>query len=198
MWQPIPVAAQVQLGREATAGAAQRLSVLPPLAPAACWWARTTVASSICSRSSAAPLPAKAVNTASNTPRSRQRAKRRQTVFHRPYRSGIARQLAPSRARHRMPSRWRRASWLGRPRAVASNGPTSFHSASVKSPRATSFSRYSKGGRTDEHDYGAFRPHGLVLVQLTYSVQQLPHFYLLPRCRQSTRLKMWTGGQRAG
>src|SRR3954469_11916493 len=69
-WQPIRVAAQVQLGREAAAGAAQRLSVLPPLAPAACWWARTTVASSICSRSSAAPLPARAANTASNRPRS--------------------------------------------------------------------------------------------------------------------------------
>ena len=161
--QPIRVAAQVQLGREATAGAAQRLSVLPPLAPAACWWARTTVASSICSRSSAAPLPARAANTASNRPRSRQRAKRRQTVFHRPYRSGIARQPAPSRARHRMPSSCRRVSWLGRPRSVASNGPTSSHSASVRSPRATPFSRYSKGGRTDEHDYGAFRPHGLAL-----------------------------------
>src|SRR3954453_17719060 len=75
-WQPIRVAAQVQLGREAAAGAAQRLSVLPPLAPAACWWARTTVASSICSRSSAAPLPARAANTASNRPTARPRAKR--------------------------------------------------------------------------------------------------------------------------
>jgi hypothetical protein len=160
--QPVRVTAQVQLGREATAGAAQCLSVLPPLAPAACWWARTTVASSICSRSSPAPLPARAANTASNRPRSRQRAKRRQTVFHRPYRSATARQLAPSRARHRMPSRWRRVAWLGRPRSVASIGSTSSHSTSVRSPRATPFSRYCKGGKTGEHDYGALRPHGLV------------------------------------
>src|SRR3954451_3414543 len=85
--QAVRVAAQVQFGREAPARAAQRLAVLPPFAPSARWWARMTVASTICSRSSAAPLPASAANTASNTPRSRQRAKRRQTVFHLPYRS---------------------------------------------------------------------------------------------------------------
>jgi hypothetical protein len=54
------------------------------LAPAACWCARITVLSSICTRSSAKPLSAKAAKTAPNTPRSRQRAKRRQTVFHFP------------------------------------------------------------------------------------------------------------------
>jgi hypothetical protein len=82
--QAARVAAQVELGREAAARAAQGLTVPPPLAPAACWCARIVVPSSICSRSSAAPLPAKAANRASNTPRSRQRAKRRQTVFHLP------------------------------------------------------------------------------------------------------------------
>jgi hypothetical protein len=82
--QTAGVAAQVQLGREAPARAAQGLTVLPPLAPAACWWARIVVPSSIWTRSSAAPLPAKAAKTASNGPRSRQRAKRRQTVFHFP------------------------------------------------------------------------------------------------------------------
>ncbi len=159
--QAVRVAAQVKLGGEAPARAAQRLPVLSSFAPAACWWARTTVASTICRRSSAAPLAARAANTASKTPRSRQRAKRRHTVFHFPYRSGMARQLAPSRARHRMPSRCRRFSRHGLPRSIASSGPTISHSASVRSPEATSFSRRGKGGRTTERDRGALRPHGL-------------------------------------
>jgi hypothetical protein len=146
--QAAGVAAEVQLGREPAARSAQGLTVPPPFAPAACWWARIVVPSSICSRSSAAPLPARAWNTASNTPRSRQRAKRRQTVFRLPYRSGMVRQRAPSRARHRMPSRRRRFSRPGRPRSVDSSGPTSPHSASVRSPEATPSSRYRKGGRT--------------------------------------------------
>jgi site-specific DNA recombinase len=82
--QAAGIAAQVQLGREPAARAAQRLTVLPPLAPAACWWARMTVPSSICTRSSAAPLSARAAKSASDTPRSRQRAKRRQRLFHFP------------------------------------------------------------------------------------------------------------------
>ena len=112
------------------------------------------VPSSIRSRSSAAPLPARAANTASNTPRSRQRAKRRQTVFHFPYRSGMVRQRAPSRARHRMPSSIRRLSrlgWPGHPCFRARNGPTSSHSASMRSPAAI------------PPDLGAIRPHGLEL-----------------------------------
>src|SRR5688500_8608891 len=113
--QAAGVAAQVQLGGEPAARASQGLTVLPPLAPAACWWARTTVLSSICKRSSAAPLPARAAKSASSTPRSRQRANRRQTVFHFPYRSGTARQRAPSRARHRVPSRTGRLSCPGGP-----------------------------------------------------------------------------------
>jgi hypothetical protein len=82
--QAARVAAQVELGREPATGTAQRLVLLPPLAPAACWCARTVVLSSICTRSSAAPLPARAAKSASNTPRSRQRANRRQTLFHLP------------------------------------------------------------------------------------------------------------------
>ena len=155
------VAAQVELGREPAPRAAQRLALLPPFAPAACWWARIVVPSSICNRSSAAPLPAKAANRASNTPRSRHRAKRRQTVFHLPYRSGMVRQRAPSRARHRIPSRCRRFSCPGRPRPADSNGPTSSHSAFVRSPEATPSSHRLKGGRTLNPSPGALRPHGL-------------------------------------
>jgi hypothetical protein len=119
------------------------------------------VPSIICKRSSAAPLPARAASTASNTPKSRQRANRRQTVFHLPYRSGIARQRAPSRARHRMPSRCRRLSCPGRPRPATSSGPASSHSVSVRSPRATPFPHCRKGGKTAEHYRSAVRPHGL-------------------------------------
>lgn len=43
--QPVAVGTQVDLRREAAARAAKRLGQLPPFAPAACWWARTTVLS---------------------------------------------------------------------------------------------------------------------------------------------------------
>ena len=82
--QATGVAAQVELGREAAPRAAQGPAIPPPLAPAACWWVRIEIPSSICTRLPAAPHSARAANTASNTPRSRQRANRRQTVFHLP------------------------------------------------------------------------------------------------------------------
>ena len=46
----IPVGLEVDLGREATPGAAQRLPALPPFAPAAETCARTMVESNICTR----------------------------------------------------------------------------------------------------------------------------------------------------
>ena len=46
----IPVGLEVDLGREAAPGAAQRLAALPPFAPAAETWARTMVESNICTR----------------------------------------------------------------------------------------------------------------------------------------------------
>ena len=49
-WQALEVADQVDLGREPASGAAERLAVLPPLAPAAETCARTTVPSNICTR----------------------------------------------------------------------------------------------------------------------------------------------------
>ena len=45
--QAIEIGLEMDLGREAPAGAAQSLAILPPLAPAAETWARTTVESSI-------------------------------------------------------------------------------------------------------------------------------------------------------
>jgi hypothetical protein len=46
----IPVGFEVDLGREPTPGAAERLPALPPFAPAAETWARTMVESNICTR----------------------------------------------------------------------------------------------------------------------------------------------------
>jgi hypothetical protein len=48
--QAIEINLEVDLRREAPARAAQRLAVLPPLAPAAETCARTTVESNICTR----------------------------------------------------------------------------------------------------------------------------------------------------
>jgi hypothetical protein len=49
-WIAIPIGLEVDLGREPTPGAAQRLPALPPFAPAAETWARTMVESNICTR----------------------------------------------------------------------------------------------------------------------------------------------------
>ena len=46
----VEIGLQVDLGREAAARAAERLTLLPPFAPAAETWARTTVESNICTR----------------------------------------------------------------------------------------------------------------------------------------------------
>jgi hypothetical protein len=65
------VGASVDLGAQAAAGAAQALGMRPPFcrrAPAACWWARTMVESTISHSMSASPL--KAWNISANTPRS--------------------------------------------------------------------------------------------------------------------------------
>jgi hypothetical protein len=48
-WQATEVGLQVNLGRETATRAAKRLIMLPPFAPAAETWARTTVESNICS-----------------------------------------------------------------------------------------------------------------------------------------------------
>ena len=46
----IKIGLQVDFGGEAAARAAERLTLLPPFAPAAETWARTTVLSNICTR----------------------------------------------------------------------------------------------------------------------------------------------------
>ena len=67
-WQATEIGLQVDLGRETATRAAQRLIVLPPFAPAAETWARTTVESNICTRSAVSLNAANASKKASKVP----------------------------------------------------------------------------------------------------------------------------------
>jgi hypothetical protein len=89
----VEIGLQVDLGREAAARAAEGLTVLPPFAPAAETWARTTVESNICTKWAEEDSEARWSKKASNTPALLSRSKRFQTLFHLPKRSGSARQL---------------------------------------------------------------------------------------------------------
>jgi hypothetical protein len=84
----------VDLGGEPTARPPERLPFLPPFAPAADTWARTTVESNIWIRCAEALMPASASKKASKTPALLSRSNRFQTLFQGPKRSG--------KARHRM------------------------------------------------------------------------------------------------
>lgn len=131
--------AEVELGREAAAGAAEGLGAAPFFAPAALWCARTVVPSRKCSAQSSSPAASasawSAAKARSQTPARCQRRKREYTVFHGPNRSGRSRQGAPVAKRQRMPSTTVRSSARGRPRPVGgggSNGRSRSHRASVK------------------------------------------------------------------
>lgn len=89
----------VQLGSESAARAAEGLVLAPFfLAPAACWWARMTVESSIRhSRSGSC----QACKRRSHTPRLAHRLNRWNTEFHSPKRSGKSRHGAPVLAIHK-------------------------------------------------------------------------------------------------
>ena len=75
---------QVDLGAEATAGPAERLIRLPPLAPAAETWARITVLSNICTRCAVFESAASSAKKASNTPDRLRRENRFHTEFQLP------------------------------------------------------------------------------------------------------------------
>ena len=64
----------VDLSAETAAGTSKSLGVLPPFAPAACWWARTIVESS--RRSDKSVSPPSASSTRPQTPRLHQRLNR--------------------------------------------------------------------------------------------------------------------------
>src|ERR671933_2123570 len=113
-WLTAALRLEMDLGREAPLAAAERFGGrVPPFAPAACWWARTTEPSTNCSSQSTRPAESSwrwsAANSRSHTPANRQRRKRVYTLCQGPYRSGRSRHGAPVPSRHRMPfttDRW--------------------------------------------------------------------------------------------
>lgn len=86
----------MDFGAEAATGTSQCLGVLPPFAPAACWWARTIVESS--NKFDNSSSPPSASSTRPQTPRLHQRLNLLYDVFQGPNRSGKSRQGAPVRA----------------------------------------------------------------------------------------------------
>ena len=91
--QAVEVDLDVDLGREAAPRAAERLAMLPPLAPAAETCARTTVESNICTRWADSLVAVSASKKASNTPPWLKRQKRFQTEFQFPNSAGKALQV---------------------------------------------------------------------------------------------------------
>lgn len=89
----IIVSLQVDLGRESAARAPERLTFLPPFAPAAETWARTTVESNICTRWADLLKDAKVSKNNSKTPDWLSRQNRFHTLFQLPNRSGKARHV---------------------------------------------------------------------------------------------------------
>ena len=92
-WQAAEIGLQVNLGREAATRAAERLMMLPPFAPAAETWARTTLESNICTRCAVSLIAARASKKASKVPDRLKRQNRFQTLFQCPNFSGRARQV---------------------------------------------------------------------------------------------------------
>jgi hypothetical protein len=89
----VEIGLEMNLGREASPRAAERLAFLPPFAPAADTCARTMVESNICTRCAVSLNDANASKNASNTPLWLSREKRFQTLFQLPNSAGSARQV---------------------------------------------------------------------------------------------------------
>jgi hypothetical protein len=140
----------VDLGTEAPTGTSQRLGVLPPFAPAACWWARTIVESS--SRFDNSESPPSVLSTRPQTSRLHQRLNRLYDVFHGPNRSGKSRHGAPVRAIQNTALTNIRLSWAvrpGSPDLPGSRGSIAVHCSSEISCRRISSSSMSQMMRHD-------------------------------------------------
>jgi hypothetical protein len=87
----LEIGLKVDFRRESATREAERLAVLPPFAPAAETWARTTVLSNIWTRCAVSLASASAWKNASNTPLRLKRENRFQTLFHLPNSVGKAR-----------------------------------------------------------------------------------------------------------
>ncbi len=118
-WLATALGAEMDLGAEAATAPAEGLRAPFFRAPAACWWARTTVPSTKCKVQSRSPRAFASACTArrmrSQTPLSCQRRKRLYTVCQLPKRSGRSRHGAPVFASQCSALRICRWSRLGRP-----------------------------------------------------------------------------------
>ena len=91
--QAVEIRFAVDFAREPASEAAKSLILLPPFAPAADTWARTTVLSNICTMCAVSLVSARSWKNASKTPRRLSRQKRFQTLFQLPNSLGKARQV---------------------------------------------------------------------------------------------------------
>ncbi len=89
----VEIGLEVDFGREAAAGAAERLALLPPFAPAAETWARAVVLSKNWIRCAVSLHSASIWKNASNTPDRLRRQNRFHTLFQLPYTLGNARHV---------------------------------------------------------------------------------------------------------
>lgn len=117
----LALGSQVDFGTPPAPAASQRLGFgCTFFAPAAGWWARTTLPSRKWISQSNSPCPSRSACTparrSSHTPAFRQRWKRLYIVVHFPYRSGKSRHGAPVRSTHSIPFITCRSSRAGRPR----------------------------------------------------------------------------------
>lgn len=165
----------VDFGREPAARATERLTFLPPFAPAAETWARTIVESNIWIRCADGLIAASVSKKASNTPALLNRSNRFQTVFQWPYSFGSARQRTFSTVKKCIASRNRRSSAALRPRRGRHARNTSnvcSQSSSlirVDNVPTLSFSRNPMNQNRfileiGNFQYSQIRPHGLDLL----------------------------------
>jgi hypothetical protein len=91
--QAVEIDLEVDFRRETAARTAERLILLPPFAPAAETWARTTVESNICTKCAVSLICARASKKASKVPDWLNRQNRFHTLFQRPNSRGRARHV---------------------------------------------------------------------------------------------------------
>ena len=107
---------------QSTAASANGLGCAAPLAPLACWWARTYEPSTMMDSKSASRLSSSMMVV--QTPVLAHALKRLYTVCHGPNSSGRSRQGAPVRNIQTTPLRMQRVSALGLPRGSLRHGRT--------------------------------------------------------------------------
>jgi hypothetical protein len=91
--QPVEIGLQMDFAGKSAARAPESLALLPPFAPAAETWARTTVESTIWTRWAVPLVSAKMACIASKTPLWLSRQNRFHTLFQLPNSAGNARQV---------------------------------------------------------------------------------------------------------